>query len=171
VRLFQQYNMCKYHILLQPSLAQAICARNKLIPPARYTTLKEGFIFSAGGPIWGLDWCPLPEAQAARTFSTPAHSGAQQGYSANVADYDHLQYLAITTLPDIDFIPTMGNKGPREATSAIQIWSVTLPDAVTGEEGGMRCEMVLCIKGGSGMSVKWMPMGAWDDVSQFLARL
>ena len=26
---------------------------------------KEGFIFSAGGPIWGLDWCPYPESKAA----------------------------------------------------------------------------------------------------------
>lgn len=22
---------------------------------------KPGFLFNAGGPVWGLDWCPLPD--------------------------------------------------------------------------------------------------------------
>lgn len=59
----------------------------------------------------------------------------------------------------------MGEKCFREATSAIQIWSVALPDSDTGDPGGMRCEMVLCVKGGHGLACKWMPMGARDQVS------
>lgn len=31
--------------------------------------------------------------------------------------------------------------------------------------------MVLCVKGGSGMQCKWMPMGAWDDVCFFLQEM
>lgn len=27
--------------------------------------LKEGYIFSAGGPIWGMDWCPVPSDKGA----------------------------------------------------------------------------------------------------------
>ena len=27
---------------------------------------------------------------------------------------------------------------------------------------GMRCEMILCVDGGSVMEIKWMPLGAWD---------
>ncbi len=33
-----------------------------------FTATKEGFVFSAGGPIWGLDWCPYPEQEAAGEF-------------------------------------------------------------------------------------------------------
>ena len=29
----------------------------------------------------------------------------------------------------------------------------------------MNCELVLCVGGGPALDLKWMPMGAWDDVS------
>jgi transcription factor C subunit 6 len=32
----------------------------------------------------------------------------------------------------------------------------------------MNCELVLCVGGGPALDLKWMPMGAWDDVSPFL---
>jgi hypothetical protein len=28
----------------------------------------------------------------------------------------------------------------------------------------IRCETVLCIEGGAAMQIKWMPLGAWDEV-------
>jgi hypothetical protein len=35
----------------------------------RFNPSKSGFAFSAGGPIWGLDWCPFPESKAASQSS------------------------------------------------------------------------------------------------------
>lgn len=128
----------------------------------KYDTLRSSYLFSAGGPIWGQDWCPLPEEQAAREFLQTD----DRDWNIDIVDYNHTQFLAISTLPDIDFKPAAGEKLPTETLSAIQIWSTTLPSADSEEvTGRMKCEMVLCVKGGPGWAVKWMPMGAWDDVS------
>lgn len=113
--------------------------------------LRDGFIFSAGGPIWGMDWCPVP-------LSSPK------------------QYLAISTLPDLDTQPLIGQKAHPQEKGSIQIWSlVPVTQALSGGDGegqtsspsqsALRCEMVLCIKGGSATEIKWMPLGAYDEVS------
>lgn len=65
----------------------------------------------------------------------------------------------------------MGQKHPAATPAAIQIWSVVAPlldqpSEGQGEPGKMRCEMVLCVRGGPAMQLKWMPMGAWDEVGQ-----
>lgn len=100
---------------------------------------QQGCMFSAGGPIWSLDWCPLP-----------AHHG-------------HTQYLAVSTLPDLAYPVPMGRKVPRETPGSVQIWSTT---PATADSGGMtmRCEMVLCTQGGPMWACKWMPIGAWDSL-------
>ncbi|RSH91739.1 hypothetical protein EHS25_009108 [Saitozyma podzolica] len=118
-----------------------------------FNTAKEGYVFSAGGPIWGLDWCPYPD---------------------NLAEhFGYEQYIAISPLPHIETQPALGEKWPRSSKAGIQIWSVDPPssparpraDDTTPREGreGMRCELVLCVEGGSAMEVQWMPLGAWDD--------
>ena len=32
----------------------------------------------------------------------------------------------------------------------------------------MRCEMVLCVEHGNAMDIKWMPIGAWDEVDEMV---
>lgn len=100
-----------------------------------------------------MDWCPVP-------LSTPK------------------QYLAISTLPDLDTQPLLGQKVHPQEKGSVQIWSlVPTTQASAGEDGEgqtdngsssqsvLRCEMVLCIKGGSATEIKWMPLGAHDEVS------
>ncbi|WVF73182.1 hypothetical protein IAT40_008001 [Kwoniella sp. CBS 6097] len=119
------------------------------------TVPREGHTYFAGGPIWGLDWCPQPEREAAA--------------------FGPIQYLAVSTLPHIETRPAMSEKWPRSSKGSIQIWSLspssngntdTQGDHPMGGEvrtGGMQCEMVLCIQGGPAMEIKWMPIGVWDE--------
>ena len=65
-------------------------------------------------------------------------------------------------MPHIDTSPAMGERWPRETPGGIQIWSVVPGEADL--KGEMRCEMVLCVDGGAAWDVKWMPLGAWDEV-------
>jgi transcription factor C subunit 6 len=96
---------------------------------------KDGFLFAAGGPIWGLDWCPVSSSSSR-------------------------QYLAVSTLRDMDDQPSIGVKRNREDRSAIQIWSMD------GKGGGaMQCDLVMCVQGGAALDLKWMPLGAMDEVS------
>ncbi|WVQ84912.1 hypothetical protein IAT38_007075 [Cryptococcus sp. DSM 104549] len=113
---------------------------------------RPGYTFYAGGPIWGLDWCPMPQDK----------SEALNG----------VQYLAVSTIPHIDVRPAMFDRCPADTKAAIQIWSMVSPDRPAMEVGdddatrqkrGMKCEMVLCVQGGSALQLKWMPLGAWDD--------
>ncbi|WVR00359.1 hypothetical protein IAU59_007502 [Kwoniella sp. CBS 9459] len=126
------------------------------------TTSREGHTFFAGGPIWGMDWCPLPDAES--TALGP------------------VLYLAVSTLPHIDTRPAMSEKWPRTSKGSIQIWSLSptptsdptsqsqiypnpgsdQPMSTEKQMGGMTCEMVLCVQGGPVMEIKWMPMGVRD---------
>jgi hypothetical protein len=48
-----------------------------------FNTAKAGYVFSAGGPIWGLDWCPYSDNLAERTFTLVIHQSPlliQLGY-------------------------------------------------------------------------------------------
>lgn len=49
--------------------------RIKLMVLARFNPTKSGFIFSAGGPIWGMDWCPFPDDKADSKSSSKSHKG------------------------------------------------------------------------------------------------
>nr|XP_019010200.1 uncharacterized protein I206_04668 [Kwoniella pini CBS 10737]OCF48981.1 hypothetical protein I206_04668 [Kwoniella pini CBS 10737] len=115
-------------------------------------TSHEGHTFFAGGPIWGMDWCPYPESK--------------------MKEFGFEQYLAVSTLPHLDTRPHMAEKWPKSSKGSIQIWSLgsSASDDIqmdsSAYQSQMNCEMVLCISGGPAMSLKWMPLGAWDDVSQ-----
>ncbi|WWC64454.1 uncharacterized protein I303_107064 [Kwoniella dejecticola CBS 10117] len=117
-------------------------ATNPIVP-------REGHTFFAGGPIWGMDWCPTPESES--------------------SDFGHEQYLAVSTLPHLDTRPHMAEKWPRTSKGSIQIWSLgpassgDVPMDGSGYTSQMKCEMVLCINGGPAMEIKWMPLGVWDD--------
>ncbi|WVO21103.1 uncharacterized protein IAS62_002407 [Cryptococcus decagattii] len=117
---------------------------------------RAGFTFFAGGPIWGLDWCPIPRSKS--------------------KEFENTQYLAVSTLPHLSDQPKMFDKCPPETKGSIQIWSLLPPKqpesteeeqdlAMGGENsGGMACELVLCIQGGNAMQIRWMPLGVWDEV-------
>ena len=126
----------------------------------------RGDVFSAGGPIWGLDWCPGPSRRLGH-------------------------YLAITTLPNVGHQPRLGERVGKDDPGCIQIWSLAPQsesisiggqerqggqadregESGDGSDGGMKCEMVLCVDGGWSMEVKWMPLGAWDEVSRCQIRV
>ena len=82
-----------------------------------------------------MDWCPVPSSSTK-------------------------QYLAVSTLRDTDDQPCIGVKRSTDERGAIQIWSI---DSKGG--GEMRCELVLCVRGGAILDLKWMPLGAADKVS------
>lgn len=89
---------------------------------------------------------------------------------ADKPEFHYAQYLAVSPLPHIETRPALGEKWPRDTTACIQIWSITPPNIASDgkviEESRMKCEMVLCVKGGSAMDLKWMPLGAWDEVGR-----
>lgn len=76
----------------------------------------------------------------------------------------------------------MFDKCPPETKGSIQIWSLLPPPKQSAQEdqdeeedvamegernGGMVCELVLCVEGGNAMQIRWMPLGVWDEVSPF----
>jgi transcription factor C subunit 6 len=101
---------------------------------------KESYVFSTGGPVWGTDWCPVPSSS-------------------------DTQYLAVSTLRDIQDQPTIGTRRSSAELGSIQIWSFDSARAIAA-----RCEIVLCIKGSGVLDLKWMPLGARDQVSLTLLR-
>jgi transcription factor C subunit 6 len=84
-------------------------------------------------------------------------------------EHDGVQYLAVSPMPNLEYKPTLGSKQPKNTPGCIQIWGMVpaLVNAVgiATEPNRMRCELVLCVEGGPALEIKWMPMGAWDAVS------
>ncbi|KAI6031550.1 hypothetical protein BKA83DRAFT_26764 [Pisolithus microcarpus] len=118
---------------------------------------KEGssYIFNAGSPVWGLDWCPThPADRPFRKFK---------------------QYLAVAPFPSRAHAPSVGSKAQRPCLACVQIWS--LRPRIAGdnvgelddfsekgrEPGEMRCEMVLCLNVGPAQDIKWCPLPAHDS--------
>ncbi|GJE90687.1 hypothetical protein PsYK624_068310 [Phanerochaete sordida] len=108
-------------------------------------------VFSAGAPVWALDWCPV----------TPDGRDAIQ----------QRQYLAVGPLPSHDYVPRIGVK--RCSPACIQIWSVNPTPVSEGasaangrgkkhDPGFMRCDMVLCIDSGPAYELKWCPLPSHD---------
>lgn len=117
---------------------------------------KEGssYIFNAGSPVWGLDWCPThPADRPFRKFK---------------------QYLAVAPFPSRAHAPSVGSKAQRPCPACVQIWS--LRPRIAGDNAGelddssekgrepgeMRCEMVLCLNVGPAQDIKWCPLPAHD---------
>lgn len=106
------------------------------------TTISSGFLLCAGGPVWGLDWCPYPDRLG-----------------------NGKQYVAVSTIPSY-LEPTTGGRCDASVQGSIQIWSVPFTDDNTPPSStqSARCEVVLCLDGGPVSDVKWMPIGAWDEL-------
>lgn len=43
------------------SYMKSLCHSSRYVE--KYSLMSNGATFCAGGPVWGLDWCPLPEEQ------------------------------------------------------------------------------------------------------------
>lgn len=84
-------------------------------------------------------------------------------------EHNGVQYLAVSPMPNLEYKPTLGSRQPSDAPGCIQIWGVIpAPKDAAGrvrEPTRMKCELVLCVEGGPAVELKWMPMGAWDAVS------
>ncbi|KAI6153788.1 hypothetical protein BKA82DRAFT_4093973 [Pisolithus tinctorius] len=118
----------------------------------------SSYIFNAGSPVWGLDWCPThPADRPFRQFK---------------------QYLAVAPFPSRAHAPNIGFKAQRPSPACVQIWALrprTAKDNVgeyddvsekDREPGEIRCEMVLCLDAGPAQDIKWCPLPAhdrWDD--------
>jgi transcription factor C subunit 6 len=72
-------------------------------------------------------------------------------------------------MPHLDTKAAIGERWAADAPGSIQIWAATPPVLDAQDqvlvEGQMKCDLILCIEGGPVIDLKWMPMGAWDQVS------
>ncbi|EKM55117.1 uncharacterized protein PHACADRAFT_161079 [Phanerochaete carnosa HHB-10118-sp] len=99
-------------------------------------------VFSAGGPVWALDWCPIsPDGREA---------------------IQRRQYLAIGPLPSHDYAPLIGVK--RSTSACIQIWSLNPTPPPKDDLGFMRCDIVLCTGAGPAYELKWCPLPSHDSL-------
>lgn len=114
-------------------------------------------VFNAGGPVWGLDWCPIyVEDQPRRSYK---------------------QYIAVSPLPSVSHSPQIGVRCVTPTPACIQIWSYSSclssnlhsekgKEKATSEEvdnGSMKCELVLCIDLGPAQEIKWCPLPSHDS--------
>ncbi|KAI6136441.1 hypothetical protein F5141DRAFT_995226 [Pisolithus sp. B1] len=127
-------------------------------PFGEQTRVPEGssYIFNAGSPVWGLDWCPThPAGRPRKQFK---------------------QYLAVAPFPSRAHAPSVGFKAQRPSPACVQIWALQPRAAEDNvgehddfsekgcESGEMRCEMVLCLNAGPAQDIKWCPLPAHDPV-------
>ncbi|KAH8117283.1 WD40-repeat-containing domain protein [Phellopilus nigrolimitatus] len=132
---------------------------------SEHTLGSEAHVFNAGGPVWGLDWCPI--------------------YVEDHPHRSYTQYIAIAPLPSKSHAPGIGVKCSAPSPACIQIWSFgpspSSQDDVSntsrsekgkeratkhGEDfGETKCEMVLCIDCGPALEIKWCPLPSHDSWS------
>ncbi|EJD05772.1 uncharacterized protein FOMMEDRAFT_104009 [Fomitiporia mediterranea MF3/22] len=118
---------------------------------------QKALVFFAGGPVWGLDWCP--------------------SYSQDRSHRHHKQYLAVAPLPSNVHAPLIGRKCRRPFPSCIQIWSHSPRRSDSSSEmngqsseadddfGQTKCELVLCLDCGPAHEIKWCPLPSHDSWS------
>jgi hypothetical protein len=100
-----------------------------------------------------------------------------------IAERAWSHYVAVSPHPSVHTPTSIGEKWPADTPGCIQIWSMLPrtqkptsngdnsdrevdPDTSDNDDKGhMCCEMVLCIEGGAATDLKWLPLGAWDEVS------
>ncbi|KAG8947219.1 hypothetical protein FRC04_010942 [Tulasnella sp. 424] len=103
----------------------------------------KAHVFSAGAPIWALDWCPT-------------------------TDSDHQkQYLAVGPCSSRNFKLPLGTRVYPPCPACIQIWSLhpcegAESDVPAEDRGAVTCEMVLCVDSGPALCLKWCPLPSND---------
>ncbi|KDR73824.1 hypothetical protein GALMADRAFT_72049 [Galerina marginata CBS 339.88] len=115
-------------------------------PTSEYAPESNAYVFNAGGPVWGLDWCPI------HADDRPARS--------------YKQYLAVGPFPSKAHSPEIGRKVARPSYACIQIWSLAASqDGADLDRGEVKCEMVLCLDTGPAYELKWCPLPSHDIVN------
>ncbi|KAL4068179.1 hypothetical protein J3A83DRAFT_3825037 [Scleroderma citrinum] len=114
----------------------------------------KSYVFNAGSPVWGVDWCPIhTDDRPFRQFK---------------------QYLAIAPFPSRIHAPCIGAKAQYPAPACVQIWALrpcaqeeSVRDDIE-KAGEVKCEMVLCLDSGPAQEVKWCPLPSHDrwDISR-----
>lgn len=143
---------------------------NLTAPQAEYFEDGTGYVFSAGSPVWGMDWCPTYQ---------PDRSGKITSFHYLITRTDwelarqFRHYLAVAPFPSRSHAPSIGVKLSRPYPACIQIW-VLRPktraensmdeDSPQGDPAEIRCEMVLCLESGAAQEIKWCPLPAHDQV-------
>ncbi|KAI0315239.1 hypothetical protein OF83DRAFT_1164870 [Amylostereum chailletii] len=110
----------------------------------------KSHVFNAGGPIWGLDWCPI-------------HIHDRPGWLFST--FLPIDAADVAPFPTIAHSPDIGVKASSSA--CIQIWSLG-PSPVKDpaeDEGILRCEMVICIDNGPAFELKWCPLPSHDPLA------
>ncbi|KAF8550445.1 hypothetical protein OG21DRAFT_1446590 [Imleria badia] len=112
-----------------------------------------GYVFSAGSPVWGIDWCP--------------------SYQADRPSRQLKHYLAVAPFPSRSHAPNIGEKASHPSPACVQIWALKPraqdenamdEDSPRSEPAEVRCEMVLCLESGPAQEIKWCPLPAHDQV-------
>ncbi|PPQ65649.1 hypothetical protein CVT24_011803 [Panaeolus cyanescens] len=113
------------------------------------TLSPDCYVFNAGGPVWGLDWCPFyVEERSSRSYT---------------------QYLAVGPFPSHSHSPDIGRKVTRPSYACIQIWSLSSKEKPTRSKkpvpitGQMKCELILAIDSGPAFELKWCPLPSHDQ--------
>lgn len=130
-----------------------------------YLPHKPGFALNAGGPVWGLDWCPQAD-DGVPACKLPSHIE-----NAQLSDFRSpaCEYLAISTVSEQ---PSLVYRIPQPlpaCPSMIQIWS--LDTAVPTDFGlstsetkgrGMRFDLAL-LTDFEAIQLKWCPRGGASE--------
>ncbi|KAG6911400.1 hypothetical protein DXG01_016497 [Tephrocybe rancida] len=129
---------------------------------AEFFPESSAYLFNAGAPVWGIDWCPI-------------HADDRPVKLRTRAAHKFKQYLAVAPFPTSSHSPEIGVKVSRSSHACLQIWSLaptppsnSAPKAKGKEvdRGEMKCEMVLCIESGPAHELKWCPLPSHDDHSE-----
>ncbi|ODO10251.1 hypothetical protein I350_02480 [Cryptococcus amylolentus CBS 6273] len=140
---------------------------------------QPAFTFYAGGPVTSIDWCPMPASKAAHFKNTqylaistlPHVNSSPRMYDRAPPDTrGSIQIWALVppshhTPADSEPLDVSSGQGQDGDEDTTMQEGGSAGQGSKGEmDGSLKCVLTLCIRGGSALDIKWMPIGAWDDV-------
>ncbi|WVQ73022.1 hypothetical protein IAR50_002585 [Cryptococcus sp. DSM 104548] len=164
-------------ITMKPFDVLPIVETNPIVPQPAYT-------FYAGGPVTSIDWCPIPASKAAHDENTqwlavatlPNIDASPRMYDRAAQETKGSIQIWSLTPPSYHTPANPSHDAPKEQRGEDVVMQGDNNEREEGEgqgskgqgskgqmDGGMTCEVVLCLRGGSALDIKWMPIGAWDD--------
>ncbi|KIK97454.1 hypothetical protein PAXRUDRAFT_10176 [Paxillus rubicundulus Ve08.2h10] len=163
--MFDSVATCKCLLLSSPFV-------NSDISPAKYFKDGKSYVFNAGSPVWGVDWCPThPEDRSGEGVFFHQLETYPMAHDMWDTARNFKHYLAIAPVPSRSHAPSIGAKVSLPSPACVQIWALglSIPDenAIDDDDprrdpAEIRCEMVLCLEGGPAQDIKWCPLPAHD---------